>query len=76
MPRALLEACSIIPRLGNRSVFILDPRLKILSTLGTGYFLKIAKLIPSKKNQFVLIAKIRSRKTQNIANPEKFRVTR
>ena len=32
--------------------------------LGTGYFLKIAKLIPSKKNQSILIVKIVSRKTQ------------
>ena len=39
--------------------------------LGTGYFLKSQKLIPSKKNQSVLIAKIRSRKTQKIANPQK-----
>ena len=29
------------------------------------------KLIPSKKNQSVLIAKISSRKTQKIANPQK-----
>ena len=33
-PQALLEACSTVPRLGNRSVFILDPRLKILSNAG------------------------------------------
>ena len=39
--------------------------------LGTGYFLKLQKLIPSKKNQSVLIAKISSRKTQKIANPQK-----
>ena len=40
--------------------------------LGTGYFLKIAKLIPSKKNQSVLIAKkLSSRKTQKIANAQK-----
>ena len=39
--------------------------------LGTGYFLKSQKLIPSKKNQSVLIAKISSRKTQKIANPQK-----
>ena len=37
--------------------------------LGTGYFLKI--VIRSKKNQSVLIAKISSRKTQKIANPQK-----
>ena len=34
--------------------------------LGTGYFLKSQKLIPSKKKQSVLIAKITSRKTQKI----------
>ena len=39
--------------------------------LGTGYFLKSQKLIPSKKNQSVLIAKISSHKTQKIANPQK-----
>ena len=38
--------------------------------LGTGYFLKIAK-INSKQNQSVLIGKISSRKTQKIANPQK-----
>ena len=43
--------------------------------LGTGYFLKSQKLIPSKKNQSVLIAKISSRKTKKIANPQKFRST-
>ena len=48
--------------------------------LGTGYFLKIAK-INSKQNQSVLIRKISSRKTQKIANPQKknpqkFRATR
>ena len=37
--------------------------------LGAGYFLKSQKLIPSKKTQSVLIAKISSRKTQKIANP-------
>ena len=46
-------------------------KTKILSMLGTGYFLKSQKLIPSKKNQSVLIAKISSRKTQKIANPQK-----
>ena len=49
--------------------------MKILSMLDTGYFLKSQKLIPSKKNQSVLIAKISSRKTQKIANPQKFRFT-
>ena len=39
--------------------------------LGTGYFLKSQKLIPSKKNQSVLIAKISSHKTQKTANPQK-----
>ena len=43
--------------------------------LGTEHFLKSQKLIPSKKNQSVLIAKISSRKTQKIANPQKFRST-
>ena len=33
------------------------------------------KIIPSKKNQSVLIAKISSRKTQKIANPQKFHAT-
>ena len=45
-------------------------KTKILSMLGTGYFLKSQKLIPGKKNQSVLIAKISSRKTQKIANPQ------
>ena len=44
--------------------------------LGTGYFLKSQKLIPSKKSQSVLIEKSSSRKTQKIANPQKFRSTR
>ena len=39
--------------------------------LGSGYFLKSQELIPSKKNQSVLIAKISSRKTHKIANPQK-----
>ena len=43
----------------------------ILSVLGTGYFMKSQKLIPSKKNQSVLIAKISSHKTQKTANPQK-----
>ena len=38
--------------------------------LGTGYFLKIAK-INSQQNQSVLIGKISSRNTQKIANPQK-----
>ena len=46
-------------------------KTEILSMLGTGCFLKSQKLIPSKKNQSVLIAKISSRKTQKIANPQK-----
>ena len=36
--------------------------------LGTGYFLKIAKINLKKKNQSVLIVKISSHKTQEIAN--------
>ena len=46
-------------------VFLLHAT-KILSMLGTGYFLnrKSQKLIPSKRNQSFLIAKICSRKTQ------------
>ena len=40
--------------------------------LGTGYFLKIAKINSSKKKQSVLIAKISFRKTQKIANPQKY----
>ena len=43
----------------------------ILSVLGTGLFLKSQKLIPSKKNQSVLIAKISSHKKQKTANPQK-----
>ena len=39
-------------------------------SLGTGYFLKIEKINSQKKNQSVLIAKISSRKTQKIANPQ------
>ena len=40
--------------------------------LGTGYFLKIVKInFLQKKKQSVLIAKISSRKTQKIANPQK-----
>ena len=37
--------------------------------LGIGIFWKSQKLILSKKNQSVLIAKNSSRKTQKIANP-------
>ena len=53
-------------------VFLLHAT-KILSMLGTGYFLnrKSQKLIPSKRNQSFLIAKICSRKTQKIANAQK-----
>ena len=46
-------------------------KTEILSMLGTGYFPKSQKLIPSNKNQSLLIAKISSRKTQKIANPQK-----
>ena len=38
---------------------------------GNRYFINMAKLILSKENQSVLIAKIRSRKTQKIANPQR-----
>ena len=53
----------------------------MLSTLGTGYFLKIAKIIPSKKNHSLQIAKISFCKTQKspiCTNklPQKFRATR
>ena len=41
------------------------------SMLGTGYFLKIAKINSQQKNKSVLIAKISSRKTQKIAYPQK-----
>ena len=56
-------------------------KIKILSTLGTGYFLKIVKLIPSLKNQSALIAKISSRKQKKSLIcknklPQKFRATR
>ena len=46
-------------------------KTRMLSMLGTGYFLKSQKLIPNKKNQSVLIAKISSHKTQKITNPQK-----
>ena len=56
---------------------------KILSMLGTGYFLKISKItvISSGKNQSVLIAKISSCKTpkspiRKNKLPQKFRATR
>ena len=39
--------------------------------LGIGIFWKSQKLIPTKKNQSVLIAKNSSRKTQKIANLQK-----
>ena len=56
----------------------------VLSMLDTGYFLKSQKLIPSKKKQSVLIAKISSHKTHTqkngqstkINSPQKFRSTR
>ena len=46
--------------------------------INAGYWVlsEIAKINPSKKNQSVLIAKISSRKTQKIANPQKYRSTR
>ena len=43
--------------------------------LNAGYWVlseKSQKLIPCKKNQSVLIVKISSRKTQKIANPQKW----
>ena len=46
-------------------------KTKILSMLGIGYFWKSQKLIPSKKHQSFLIAKICSCKTQNIADLQK-----
>ena len=46
-------------------------KTKILSMLGTGYFLKIAKINSQQINKSVLIAKISSRKTQKIAYPQK-----
>ena len=39
--------------------------------LGIGIFWKSQKLIPSRKNQSVVVAKISSRKTQKIAKPQK-----
>ena len=41
--------------------------------LGTGYYW-VQRLIPSKKNQSVLIAKISSRKTHKITNPQKYKL--
>ena len=46
-------------------------KTKILSMLGTGHFLKSQKLIPSKKNQFDLIAKINFLHNKKIVNPQK-----
>ena len=43
-------------------------KTKIISTLGTGYFLKITKINSQLEKPVVLIAKISSRKTQKIAN--------
>ena len=39
--------------------------------LGTGYFVKIAKINSQQENQSVPIAKISSCKTQKINNPQK-----
>ena len=53
-----------------------------MSVLGTGYFMKIAKINPSKKKKkSFFIAKISSRKTQKLAKaksklPQKFCATR
>ena len=55
----------------NTDANLLLIKTTILSMLGTGYFLKSPKLIPSKKHQSVLIAKISSLKTQKTANPQK-----
>ena len=57
-------------------VFLLHVLNKNENIINAGYwvyFLKSQKLIPSKKNQqsVDLIAKISSRKTQKIANPQK-----
>ena len=41
-------------------------KTKIISTLGTGYFLKITKINSQLEKPVVLIAKISSRKTQKI----------
>ena len=56
-------------------------KTKILSMLGTGYFLKIVKINFQQKNQSVPIAKISSRKTKKSPIgknklPQKFRATR
>ena len=48
----------------SKCVFLLHVLSKNENIINAGYFLKIAKLIPSKKNQSVLIEKISSRKTQ------------
>ena len=61
---------SLLHRLGNQSVFILDPRLKMLSMLGTGYFLNIAKInfqqekpiCPNRQNSFPQITKQKKKK--------------
>ena len=44
--------------------------------LGTGYFLKIAKINSQQEIPICPNRKICSRETQKIANPQKFRATR
>ena len=56
-------------------------KTRMLSMLGTGYFLKSQKLIPNKKNQSVLIVKLvptKHKKSPIRKNklPQKFRSTR
>ena len=50
---------------------VLNKKENIINLTSTAYFLKSPKLIPSKKNQSVPIAKISFRKTQKIDNPQK-----
>ena len=46
-------------------------KTKILSMLGTGYFLKITKInSQQEKPNYLSFAKISSRKTQRIADPQ------
>ena len=42
--------------------------------LGTGYFVKIAKINSQQKKQSVIIVKINSRKTQNITYIQKKKI--
>ena len=55
-------------------VFLLHVLNKNENIINAGYWVLLWKpqqLIPSKKNQSLVIAKISSRKTQKIANPQK-----